>query len=381
MGENAPLLRPESWLVAAGRDRRPGAPLNVPLVPASNFVLGGARAYARDDATPTWEALEEIVGRLEGGAAVSFASGMAAVAAVFEQLASGSVVVLPHDCYQGVVGLAEAGRARGRWSVERVAVDDTEGWIRACARADLLWLESPSNPLLVVADLESICGAPRKAGALLAVDNTLATPLNQRPLDLGASVSVQSATKFIGGHSDLLAGVAATRDPGLYAALLRSRELSGATPGALEAFLAVRGVRTMALRLERAQQTAMTLAARLATHPGVTTVRYPGLASHPTHQVARRQLRGFGTIISFDVKGGAEPAEAVCARVALIQHATSLGAVESTMERRAAIHGQEHLPPSLLRLSVGIEDPDDLWADLDQALRAATSGSMPSGPA
>jgi cystathionine gamma-synthase len=368
MGVHQPSLKVESWLVAAGRDRRRGAPLNVPLVPASNFVLGEGRAYARDDATPTWEALEEIVGHLEGGHAVAFASGMAAVAAVFDQLRSGSVVVLPEDCYQGVVGLAEAGRAMGRWSVERVAVGDTDAWIRARGHADLVWLESPSNPLLVVADLEAICAAPRKPGAL-AVGNTLATPLNQRPLELGASVSVQSATKLIGGHSDLLAGVATTQDPGLRTALRKARELAGATPGALEAFLAVRGARTMALRLERAQRTAMTLAARLEAHPQVTRTRYPGLASHSTHEVARRQLRGFGTIISFDVRGGAEAAEAVCASIALVQHATSFGAVESTMERRAAVPGQEHLPPSLLRLSVGIEDPEDLWTDLEQALR------------
>ncbi len=380
-GEDRESLRPESWLVAAGRDPRPGAPLNVPPVPAANFVLGEGRAYARDDATPTWEALEAIVGRLEGGHAVAFASGMAAVAAVFDQLPSGSVVVLPDDCYQGVVGLAEVGRARGRWSVERVAVDDTNAWIRACGYADLVWLESPSNPLLVVADLETIGAAPRKPGALLAVDNTLATPLNQRPLDLGASVSVQSATKLIGGHSDLLAGLATTKDSGLRTAFRRARELAGATPGALEAFLAVRGARTLALRLERAQRTAMTLATRLEAHPQVTRTRYPGLASHPTHEVARRQLRGFGTIISFDVRGGAEAAETVCALVALIQHATSLGAVESTMERRAAIPGQEHLPPSMLRLSVGIEDPDDLWADLDRALRrVATAPSVAPPP-
>lgn len=369
MGDHEHSLRPESWLVSAGRDRRPGAPLNVPPVPASNFVLGEGRAYARDDGTPTWEALEEIVGGLEGGHAVAFASGMAAVAAIFDRLPSGSVVALPDDCYQGVAGLAEAGRAKGRWTVERVAVDDTDAWVRACGQADLVWLESPSNPLLVVADLEAICAASRKPGGLVAVDNTLATPLNQRPLELGADVSVQSATKFIGGHSDLLAGVATTKDPELRKALRKARELAGATPGALEAFLAVRGARTMALRLDRAQRTAMTLAARLEAHPQVTRTRYPGLASHPTYEVARRQLQGFGTIISFDVRGGAEPAEAVCALVTLIQHATSLGAVESTMERRAAIPGQEHLPPSMLRLSVGIEDPDDLWADLDQALR------------
>lgn len=360
----------ESWLVSAGRDRRPGAPLNVPLVPASNFVLGDRRAYARDDGTPTWEALEQIVGALEGGDAVAFASGMAGIAAVFDQLSSGSVVALPSDCYQGVSGVAADGQAKGRWTAQRIAVTDTAAWIRACANADLIWLESPSNPLLEVADLAAICAASRKPGAIVAVDNTFATPLNQRPLALGADVSVESVTKFIGGHSDLLAGVVTVKNSKLREALLHARLLGGATPGTLEAFLAVRGVRTMALRLERAQQNAMTLAARLESHAAVTKVRYPGLRSHPTYDLARQQLKGFGTIISFDVNGGADAADAVCSRLELIQHATSLGAVESTIERRAAIPGQEHLPPSLLRLSVGIEHVDDLWSDLDRALRS-----------
>lgn len=364
-------IKPGSWLVSAGRASEPGAPLNVPLIPASNFIIGSGREYSRDDGTPTWEALEEVVGGLESGKAVAFASGMAAMASVFDQLAAGAVVVLPDDCYQGVTGLAAAGAERQRWSVQRVAVDDTAGWIRACGVADLIWLESPSNPLLTVADLEAICAAPRKPGAIVAVDNTFATPLNQQPLDFGATVSLQSATKFIGGHSDLLAGVATTRDDALWHALRKSRELTGATPGTFEAFLAVRGARTLALRLQRAQQTAMMLAERLERHPLVARVRYPGLPSHPTHAVAKRVLQGFGTIISFDLQGGAEFADGVCRNVGLIRHATSLGAVESTMERRAAVPGQGHLPSSLLRLSVGIEDADDLWADLASAIGSA----------
>lgn len=370
MNPHAADLKLESWLVTAGRPSEPGSPLNVPLVPASNFIIGGGRDYARDDATPTWEALEEIVGGLESGRAIAFASGMAAIAAVFDGLAAGSTVVLPDDCYQGVAGLVSAGAQRGRWSVRRVALHDTALWIEACRSADLVWLESPSNPLLGVADLEAICAAPRKPGTIVAVDNTFATPLNQRPLDFGATVALQSATKFIGGHSDLLAGVATTQDEAIWHALRKSRELTGATPGTLEAFLAVRGARTMALRLERGQQSAMALAQRLAAHPAVELTRYPGLPFHPTHQTAKRVLKGYGTIISFDVRGGAEAADAVCRRVGLIRHATSLGGVESTMERRAAIPGQGHLPPSLLRLSVGIEDVEDLWRDLDGALRA-----------
>lgn len=364
-------IKPESWLVSAGRASEPGAPLNVPPIPASNYILGSERGYSRDDGTPTWEALEQVVGGLEAGKAVAFASGMAAIAAVFDQLAAGALVVLPDDCYQGVAGLAEAGAERQRWSVQRAAVDDTAAWIRALSIADLIWLESPSNPLLGVADLEAVCAAPRKPGAIVAVDNTFATPLNQQPLEFGATVSLQSATKFIGGHSDLLAGVATTRDDALWYALKKSRELTGATPGTLEAFLAVRGARTLALRLQRAQQTAMLLAERLEKHPQVTCVRYPGLPSHPTHATAKRVLKGFGSVMSFDLRGGAEFADEVCRNVTLIRHATSLGAVESTMERRAAIPGQEHLPPSLIRLSVGIEDADDLWVDLDSAMRTA----------
>ena len=359
----------ESWLVSAGRDRRPGSPLNVPPWPASNFLLGERRAYSRDDGTPGWEALEEIVGGLEGGSSVSFASGMAGIAAIFDQLPTGSVVALPDDCYQGVVGLATAGQKRGRWTVHRLAVADTAGWIEICGVADLIWLESPSNPLLTVSDLDAICAAPRKRGAMLGVDNTFATPLNQRPLALGADVAVQSVTKFIGGHSDLLGGVVTVRDANLRQALRQSRELAGATPGTLETFLAVRGARTLAIRLERAQHNATTLAERLARHPKVSLTRYPGRASHPTHNAAVRQLKGFRTIISFDVRGDARTADAVCAGLQLIQHATSLGAVESTIERRASIPGQEHLPPTLLRLSVGIESVEDLWTDLDRALR------------
>ena len=372
-GKHPSGINLESWLVSAGRSSEPGDPLNVPPIPASNFIIGSGRAYSRDEGTPTWEALEEVIGGLESGQAVAFASGMAAIAAVFDQLAAGAVVVIPDGCYQGVGSLAAAGVERHRWSLQRVAVDDTEGWIRCCGVADLIWLESPSNPLLIVADLEAVCVAPRKPGAIVAVDNTFATPLNQQPLEFGATVSLQSATKFIGGHSDLLAGVATTKDDALSHALRKSRELTGATPGTLEAFLAVRGARTLALRLQRGQQTAMMLAERLEQHALVTCVRYPGLPTHPTHATAKRVLKGFGTIISFDLRGRAEFADEVCRNISLIRHATSVGGVESTMERRAAVLGQEYLPPSLLRLSVGIEDADDLWADLDAAIRSAAN--------
>lgn len=363
----------ETRTVVAGRPTAAGSPLNEPLVPASNFVLDGDRAYSRDDGTPTWAAFEAVVGGLEDAEAVSFSSGMAAIAAVIDQLPVGARIVWPDDCYQGVAGTIADGERLGRWTSVRLAVDDTAAWCGAAGTADLVWLESPSNPLLHVADLRRIVAAPRRAGSLVAIDNTLAGPLAQRPLDLGVDIAVQSATKHLGGHSDLLCGVATTRDPAIAHRLRTHRELRGATPGALEAFLATRGIRTYALRATATAAAAGELARRLEQHPNVERVRYPGLPSHPTHHVAVEHLDHFGSVISFDVRGGADAADAVCAHVEVIHHATSFGAVESTIERRASIPGQEHLPPGLLRLSVGIEHLEGLWTDLDVALRGGVN--------
>ncbi len=363
-----PKLSTESWLVKAARPEGDGSPLNVPMVLASNYLLGAGIQYSREDSTPTWSALETIVGGLEGGESIAFSTGMAAVAAVFERLDNGSKIAVADDCYHGVVKLAEKGQAQGRWCVTRVAVTDTTGWKDALLECDLVWLESPSNPLLLIADLKTICEAPRKPGAILAIDNTVATPLNQQPLLLGADVSMQSGTKFIGGHSDLLMGLLSTRDAALAAEFRAARLLHGATPGVMEAFLATRGLRTLALRLERAESNAMVLAYFLAQHPALENVRYPGLEQHPQHQLAKQQMKGFGALISFEVKAGAMAADSVCKSTRLISHATSLGSVESTMERRSAQAGQEHLAPGLIRLSVGIESVEELQTDLDQAL-------------
>jgi cystathionine gamma-synthase len=338
------------------------------MVLASNFLKGAGIQYSREDSTPTWNALETIVGGLEGGESIAFSSGMAAAAAVFARLTTGSKIALADDVYQGVVKLAKQGEAQGRWGVRRVGVTDTNGWKAALLDCDLIWLESPSNPLLVLADLNAICAAPRKPGAILAIDNTVATPLNQQPLLLGADVSMQSGTKFIGGHSDLLMGILSTSDAALAAEFRAARLLHGATPGVMEAFLATRGIRTLAIRLERAERNAMALAQFLAQHPALENVRYPGLEQHPQHQLARQQMKGFGSLISFDVKAGATAADLLCKSTMLISHATSLGSVESTMERRSAQLGQEHLAPGLIRLSVGIESVSELQADLDQAL-------------
>jgi len=231
-----------------------------------------------------------------------------------------------------------------------------------------VWLESPENPLITVADLPTICSAPRSSTTLVAVDSTFATPLNQQPLALGADVVMHSATKFIGGHSDLLAGVLTVSRDDLFDEFHERRLLHGASIGAMEAFLTIRGARTLGLRLERAQANAMELAARLEAHPEVARVRYPGLASHPTHEVAARFMNGFGAMLSCETTGSGERATEVCERAELINHATSLGGVESTMERRATIPGQERIPATLIRFSVGCEDDEDLWADLDHAL-------------
>jgi cystathionine gamma-synthase len=221
---------------------------------------------------------------------------------------------------------------------------------------------------MTVADLPTICAAPRRAGTIVAVDSTFATPLNQKPLDYGADVVMHSATKFIGGHSDLLAGALIVRDEELYEELCDRRLRYGASIGAMEAFLTIRGARTMALRLDRSQSNAMELAQRLESHREITQVRYPGLASHPTHAVAKSFMTGFGAVLSFETTGDSAKATRVCERAELINYATSLGGVESTMERRAATHGQERIPPTLIRLSVGCENVEDLWSDLGEAL-------------
>lgn len=364
---NPEKLEPETWLVSAGRPEGAGEPLNAPLVAASTFRHGADRGYARNEGSPTWESLETIVAGLEGGQARAFSSGMAAIAAAIELVPVGGEIVYPADCYQGVATLLARGASQGRWTVRQLAAEDTNGWLAAIDSAAMLWLESPSNPLLAIGDVAGICEAARDSDTLVAVDNTFATPLNQRPLERGADVVVHSATKYIGGHSDLLCGLAVTRSADHSEQIRTSRILQGATPGTMEVFLATRGIRTLAVRLRTAEANALELAKRLQAHPAVSTTRYPGLAEHPGHELAAQQLDGFGSMISFDLVD-ADTADRACERMQLVEHATSLGGVESTIERRAATPGQEHLPPGLLRMSVGIEAVEDIWADIEQAI-------------
>lgn len=369
-----PMTRhPQTTLITAGRPGdEPGQPLNVPIVLASNFRAGnagttGGREYSRDDGTPGWEALEEILGELENGAAVAFSSGMATAAAILDLLNVGSRIVVPTDCYHGVRRLLEDGQGQGRWHLDLVDITDTTAAVELARHADLVWLESPTNPLLDVADISAICTAARESGALAVVDSTFATPLLQKPLTLGAHIVMHSATKFLGGHSDLLLGIAVAENTELRDRLRRRREVGGAAPGALETFLVLRGLRTLAVRLNQGQRSAAELAERLSSHPGVSRVRYPGLASNPGHDLASAQMSGFGAVLSFEV-ADASSADAVCDSVRIIRSATSLGGVESTIERRAKLPGQLHLPPGLLRLSVGCEHVEDLWDDLAEAL-------------
>jgi cystathionine gamma-synthase len=342
-------MNPETWLVAGGRpEPAPGAPLNTPIIAASTFNMGAERMYSRNSATEGWESFEALLGGLEGGGAVAFASGMGACAAVLGQLPGGAHLVLVGDCYHGVAAIAAAGERDHGWRVERLAATDP-GWLERASEADLLWLESPSNPLLEVADLAAICAAPRRPGTRIVVDNTFATPLRQRPLALGADIVVHSATKLIGGHSDLLLGAAVAADQAEVDRLRTMRRNHGATPGMLECFLALRGARTLALRLNQAESSARQVAARLAEHPAVHRVRYPG----------------FGTVVSFELAAAAA-ADRACGATRVVRHATSLGGIESSMERRSVY--DQNLPAGLIRLSLGCEHVEDIWSDLERAL-------------
>lgn len=301
-----------------------------------------------------------------------FSSGLAAISAVLAGLTEGATVVVAGDAYAGTRRLLVDAEARGRVVLRTVDVSDSAATVAACAGADLLWLESPTNPLMAVADLDAVIAGAHEVACPVAVDNTFATPLLQRPLDAGADFVVHSVTKFLAGHSDVVLGAVVARDGDARDRLAWHRSMHGAIPGPMEVFLALRGLRTLAVRLERCQATAGELARRLVGHPAVDVVRYPGLPEHPGHAVAARQMRGFGGVVAFDVAGGAPMADAVCAAVRLIVPSTSLGGVESQIERRNRWEGEESTPAGLLRLSVGLEHVDDLWSDLSQALNRRT---------
>jgi cystathionine gamma-synthase len=353
-------MAPATRAVAAGREPRlPGGSVGSPLVHTSTYHADGEVDYGRSG-NATWSALENALGSLEGGAATAYASGLAAVDAVLSLVPLGGVVVAPASAYNGVVTTLTQRQERGEVTVRFVDLTDTGAVSAACVGADLLWLESPTNPLLTVADLPRLTALGHDAGALVACDNTFATPLLQRPLEVGVDIVVHSVTKYLAGHSDVILGACVTRPDAAgsdLTQLLRAhRTLRGAIPGPAEAWLALRGMRTLALRVERAGASATVLAERLRGHPAVERVRYPG----------------FGGMVSIEVRGGSAAADRVCAATRLWVHATSLGGVESQLERRRRIPTEPATTPeSLIRLSVGIEDLEDLWRDLDAALDQA----------
>jgi cystathionine gamma-synthase len=347
--------KPATRAVHAGRPpHEPDQPLNVPLTMASTYVGGGEKEYGRytNDA---WVAFETALGELEGGKALAFSSGLAAIATLLD-LVNDSVVVAGQS-YLGTFGQLADLESRGRLTTRMVDISDTDAVVKALDdEVALLWVESPTNPGMAVADLPRLIEAAHAVGARVVVDNTFATPLLQQPLALGADVVVHSATKYLAGHSDAVLGalVVADSDEGraLWEVLKGRRDLLGAIPGTLEAWLALRGMRTLALRVERASANAAELTTRLREHPAVSEVRYPG----------------FGAMVAI-VLPSAEAAEAVTHGTTLWVHATSLGGVESTFERRRRWKGESSdVPEGLIRLSVGIEDVEDLWADLAGAL-------------
>jgi len=347
-------LRPATIAVHAGRpSHEPDQPLNTPITMASTYVAGGDLEYGRYG-NPTWTAFESALGGLEGGHCLAYASGMAAVTSLLDLVALGDKVVVPRHTYNGTLVQLADRELRGRLTTAVVDLTDTAAVVEACEDAALVWFESPTNPALEVADAPAIIAAAHDAGARVVVDNTFLTPLLQRPLDLGADVVLHSATKYLAGHSDVQLGAIVTRDDDLHGVLKGRRDVEGNTPGPFEAWLALRGLRTLHLRVERAQANAAELARRLADHPLLTEVRYPGM----------------GAMISI-VLPSADQADLLVRTTSLWVHATSLGGVESSFERRRRWKSEPAtIPEGLVRLSVGIEDVDDLWADLARGLQA-----------
>ncbi|GGG61238.1 cystathionine gamma-synthase [Kocuria dechangensis] len=369
-------LRPDTVVVAGGRPApEHDAPVGPSIVLTSTYRGSGEprdsdRAYGRFS-NPTWEDVEGVLARLECARlpALLYASGLAAIASVLSLVPAGGRLVMPRHSYQGSLQLAADLEARGLISVVTVDVADTDEVVAALDAADVLWLESPTNPMLEVADLPVLLAAARERGVLACVDNTFATPLVQRPLELGADVVVHSVTKYLAGHSDVVLGAAVTSDAALRGRLQQHRSLHGAVPGPFEAWLALRGMRTLALRVERSMASAAELARRLQEHPAVREVRYPGLPGDPGHARAAAQMDGFGSIVAVVPSGDVAAVEAAVDALRLWTPATSLGGVESLVERRRRHHEEPRtVPETLLRLSVGIENVEDLWADLDRAL-------------
>ncbi|MCX5392830.1 cystathionine gamma-synthase [Streptomyces sp. NBC_00094] len=338
--------------------------------------LRGGYEYSRS-ANPTRTALEENLAALEGGRrGLAFASGLAAEDCLLRTLlAPGDHVVIPNDAYGGTFRLFA--KVVQRWGVDFSVADTSDvDAVRDAVndRTKLIWVETPSNPLLGITDIEAVAGVARQAGVKLVVDNTFASPYLQQPLALGADVVVHSLTKYMGGHSDVVGGALVTADEALGEELAYHQNAMGAVAGPFDSWIVLRGIKTLAVRMDRHSENASKIVEMLTQHPKVTQVLYPGLPEHPGHEVAAKQMRGFGGMISFRVQGGEEAAVEVCNRAQLFTLGESLGGVESLIEHpgrmtHASVVGSAlEVPADLVRLSVGIENVEDLLADLRQAL-------------
>ncbi|WP_128544772.1 trans-sulfuration enzyme family protein [Larkinella soli] len=327
--------------------------------------------YARNG-NPNRDLLEQALAALEGGfAGLAFSSGQAATMTLLLALRPGDHVVIPNDAYYGTPALLE--ELFHPWGLTYTRADLTNlDEVRQSIHENtrLIWIETPSNPLLKVADIEAIAGLAREAGAWCVCDNTWATPVLQRPLDLGCDVVMHSTTKYIGGHSDVLSGALIFREDGeLYQRVRRLQTIGGAIAAPFDCWMLLRGLKTMTTRVRAQSENAGKIAQALAQHPGIEVVHYPGLESHSGHAVARRQMALFGAMLSIQVKGGQAEALAFTSRLKLVTRATSLGGVETLIEHRASVEGPTTAtPPNLLRISVGLEHPDDLIGDFRQAL-------------
>lgn len=328
-------------------------------------------SYVRDG-NPTQVRLEEALAAIDSAeAALAFGSGMAAGAALLQSLPPGAHVILPDDCYYGYRALAEESFSRWGLTFDAIAMEDLDA-VRAALRPEtqVIWAESPSNPLMKVVDLSALADIAHGHGAKLVVDGTFATPALQRPLELGADVVLHSTTKYLGGHTDVQGGSLAFRaKDAWYEATLHTRKLTGGVASPFNSWLVLRGIRTLAVRMRVHSENALALARFLAEHPRVETVYYPGLESHANHEVAKQQMRAFGGMLSFLVRGERAEALAVAAKTRLFTRATSLGGVESLIEHRNSSEGEgSRTAQNLLRVSVGLEFVDDLISDLQQAL-------------
>jgi len=368
----------ETLAVHAGEaDEREAGAVMPPIHLSTTFERGAdggypsGFVYSRGD-NPNRQALERTLAALEGGEiAAAFASGMAAIMAVFQSLEGGAHLVLPDDVYFGASALARDVFVRWGLAVSTADMADPDAVARQIRpETALIWVETPSNPMLKITDIEAIARIAHKAGAICACDNTWPSPVLQQPLALGADLVVHSTTKYLGGHSDLLGGaVIARADDDRFARIRTVQTIGGAVPSPFDCWLLMRSIRTLPYRMRAHSQNARRVAAFLADHPVVARVHYPGLPSHPGHAIAARQMRDFGGMLSIQMKGGAEAARRLANRVRLFTQATSLGGVESLIEHRASVEGPgTTTPDDLLRLSIGLEHVDDLIADLEQAL-------------